>query len=78
MVTTLNLLLNVGNALCVTQMLNRTPNMLDLFIIVFRWFHVLLIKFVLKNHFYEPQNYLMQGILKGQNLREEYVLCNWY
>lgn len=28
MVTTLNLLLNAGNTLCITQMLNRTPNML--------------------------------------------------
>lgn len=58
-------------------MLNRTPNMLDLIIIVFKGFYVLLVKSVLKNHLYEPQKYLMQGILTGQTLREKYALYNW-
>jgi hypothetical protein len=40
MVITLNLLLNVGNALRTIRMLNKTPNMLDLIIIVLRWFHI--------------------------------------
>jgi hypothetical protein len=53
--------------------------MFNLIIIVFKGFHVLLIKFVLKNLFYEPQKYFMQGILKGQTpIEEEYVLYNWY